>query len=49
MGYRIYYNNSPVGNRCTGDYSVLDKLVMQFMSHSPVRCPSATYLRLIRS
>jgi hypothetical protein len=27
----------------------LEKLIMQFMSHSPVRCPSATSLRLIRS
>jgi len=27
----------------------LEKTIMQFMSHSPVRCPSATSLRLIRS
>jgi hypothetical protein len=35
--------------RESGNYSVLEKLIMQFMSHSPVWCPSATSLRLIRS
>ena len=32
-----------------GTIRFLEKLIMQFMSHSPVRCPSATSLRLIRS
>jgi hypothetical protein len=31
------------------NYSVLEKLIMHFMSHSPVQCPSDTSLRLIRS
>jgi hypothetical protein len=45
FGRRRHYSAVDLGS----NYSALEKIIMPFMSPSPVRCPSATSLRLIRS